>query len=108
MRLLLLIKSTTAKFKAMPPNPPKGWEAAECEDMDDEGFPYEDYQLQPGKMLLFNKKMSTYLLQSGGKFYIWNDISGGLGQIQEPEKLEDIYPKLSDLSTLKTVDLCLP
>lgn len=88
----------------MAKEPPSGWAVAKY-DMDTAGFCYEDYDLEPGKMILFNKKLSTYLLECGGKYYLWNDISDGVDQIQKPEKLEDIYEKLSDLNSLETIVL---
>lgn len=100
-------KSTPRSFGTMAKSLPQGWSNKKLY-LDTESFPNEDYHLPPGKVILFNKELSTYLVECDGDFYLWNDLSDGIDKIQEPGKLEDFYEKLSDLENLKTTNVPFP
>ena len=55
------------------------------------GFPAADYNLQPGKLLLYNQELATFLVSVGDKkFYLWNEISDGVREITKPTSLDEI------------------
>jgi len=51
----------------------------------------------PNARPILNDTMYTYLLDGGdGKFYWWNDVSGSVGRIEEPNNLREILVTLHD------------
>ena len=64
----------------------------------------EEYGLGPGKMILYNNALSTYLVECDGKYLLWNEVSDGIDQIKEPTELEEVFKSLPDASNYKVPD----
>lgn len=64
-------------------------------------FSSKEYGLGPGQMILYNNALSTYLVECDGRYLLWNEVSDGIDQIQEPTKLEEIFKVLPAASNYK-------
>lgn len=73
-----------------------------------EAFPAEDYGLPPANLILVDQDRSTFLVDCGGKYFFWNDISGDVARIDEPTGLSNILQAMKDSGKLKTVRLEMP
>ncbi|MCJ1451587.1 hypothetical protein MMC28_001927 [Mycoblastus sanguinarius] len=82
---------------------PTSW-TDDKDDLQAARFSSKEYRLGPGKMILYNNAMSTYLVECDGKYLLWNEVSDGIDQIKEPTKLEDILKVLPDASNYKVPD----
>ncbi|CAF9942099.1 MAG: hypothetical protein HETSPECPRED_005085 [Heterodermia speciosa] len=84
-------------------SPPPGWTDDKV-DLEAARFRSERFKLGPGKIILYNNALSTYFVQCDGMYFLWNEVSGGIDQIKEPAKLEDIVAVLPDASNYKVPD----
>lgn len=73
-----------------------------------EAFPTEDYGLPPAKAILVSQDRSTFLVECGGKHFLWNDISDDVARIDEPTGLSNILQTMKGSGKLKTVRLEMP
>ena len=71
-------------------------------------FPAEDYGLSPANLILVDQDRSTFLVECGGKYFFWNDISDDVARIDEPTGLSNILQAMKDSGKLKTVRLEMP
>ena len=79
---------------------PPGW-TDDNDELQVARFPSMEYGLEPGKMILYNNALSTYLVECDGKYFLWNEVSDGIDQIKEPTELEEILRVLPDASDYK-------
>ena len=63
-------------------------------------FSSKKYGLGSWQMILYNNALSTCLVERDG-YLLWNEVSDGIDQIQEPTKLEEIFKMLPDASNYK-------
>lgn len=70
-------------------------------------FPSQKYNLGPPNMILYNKALSTYLVECKGIYFLWDEVSDGLDRIEKPTKLEDILKVLPDASNYKVPDFSM-
>ena len=61
----------------------------------------EKYGLPPATLLLYNKKLSHYLVESDFRYFIWGKSTGMVFEIVNPKTFEEIHQALGDDSKLK-------
>lgn len=55
---------------------PKGWLSQhELMDPVEDNLPFEERKILPGKMLLMQDARSLHVVENGGNYYIWNEIT---------------------------------
>ena len=73
-----------------------------------ECFPAEEYELPPAKAILVHQDKSTFLVESGGTHFLWNNISDFVARIDKPKGLSNLLQVLNDPVKLKTTLLEMP
>ena len=75
------------KKKIPPKSPPKAVSEHDLMDLVERDFPYEECKIPPGKMLLMQEARSLYFLESGGSYYLWNELTDEANFIVQPAAL---------------------
>lgn len=65
-------------------------------DLVEEDFPFEECKIPPGKMLLMQEARSLYLVESGGNYYFWNELTDEVYAIVQPVELPQILKLLGE------------
>ena len=65
-------------------------------DLVEDDFPLEECKIPPGKMLLMQDARSLYVVESGGNYYFWNEITDEVYVIVQPLALPQILKLLEE------------
>ena len=76
---------------------PKGWLSQhELMDLVEDNFPLEERKTLPGNMLLMQNASSLHVVEYGGNYYIWNELTDEVYVIVQLVALPQILKLLEE------------